>query len=196
MKASNITYMDFLFETYKKNFRIKRYSSIDFETIHRYIDNVDKTWFDYIKLDVDQTLESALYAYYNSEDYFDVILIINYKEMLNDMPYSNDKIINDVDNSIEEYTIKLYNQGVKLNTDTINPEISVKNRVTDTEKYRRLGPYQRIKKALDYKYNKLNELNLFIKVPKHQYIHKILNGIREIITAKQEVLELQDLEQN
>lgn len=197
MKAANITYMDIAYEFLNKTYNIKRYSSINLETIHLYLDSIDRSWFEYIKLNVDQTLESALYAYYHSEDYYDLILLINYREMLSDMPYSNDKIINDINSDLEEYAIKLYNQGVSFNTNYIKPETCAQKRIDNPEeliKNRRYGPYQRLSAFLQYKYNKLNSLRIFLKVPKLQYIHKIISGVRDIITTEQEVLELQDLQ--
>lgn len=199
MKSSNITYSDFEYFSLKKMFRIKRYSSIDIEAIHNYIDSIDASWFEYVKIGLDQTIESILYTYYHSEDYYDLILIINYKNLLDDIPYSNDKILNDVNSDLEEYNMKLFNQGVTFNAHSIEPEIYVKNR-TDNEdelqKSRRYGPYQRLKLFLGYKYNQLNNYRLFLKVPKPNYIHKIIGGVRDIITTEQEVLELQDLKSN
>ena len=199
MKANNITYNYFEYRSLNNTFNIKRYSSVDLETINNYLNTIDSSWFEYLKIETDQPMESALYSYYHSEDYYDLILLINYRNLIDGIPFSNDKILNDINNDLEEYNIKLFNQGITFNTFTIEPETCIKSRTDNADelqKNRRLGPYQRLKLILGYKYNKLNNYHLFLKVPKHKYIHKIINGIRDIITTEQEVLELQDLNYN
>jgi hypothetical protein len=197
MKAANLTFNSFEYETLKKIFSIKQYSSIDIDTLHNYLDNIDESWFEYVKIGVDQTIESVLYSYYKSEDYYDLILLLNYRNLLDDIPYSNDKIINDINSDLEEYNIKLFNQGTAFNAFTIEPEIYNQNRLSNPDelkRQRRLGPYQRLKIFLGYKYNQLNSYRLFLKVAKPQYLYKIINDLKDLITTHQEVLELQSYE--
>ena len=94
MKETLMKYDDFNVFNIKNTLKIKNYTSFDIYKIKELLNSLDKNYFAWIKLNEGSLIESALYDYYGDENLYDLIMFINQRDMLFDMPYSYDVILN------------------------------------------------------------------------------------------------------
>lgn len=150
-------------------FRIKNYNSINLYEIKIFLSDLDKNYFVWIKLNTGETIEKAVYDYYGNDDYYDLILFLNEREMLFDMPYSYDYILNSIDAELNNYTYKVFG--------TLKNELSenAKTKLTD---------------RLDNEYSDRNQHCLYMKVIKREYINEIQRKLNEMIENQKDMYSL------
>ncbi len=72
---------------------IPDFSESNFRKIKQLVDRTDKYWFSLIELSDNDTLERVAYEVYGSEDYWDILLLINNMDPLFDMAYDTNTTI-------------------------------------------------------------------------------------------------------
>lgn len=167
MKTEFLTYDDFEIG----NFKIKNYNSFMLSEIRNYLDSLDDNYYTYLKLTDNVLIEKVIFDYYDTENYYDLILFINNREMLYDMPYSYDIILNNIDKDINAYEYKVFG--------TLKNELSEKSK-------------SRLAEKLNSEYIENNKKLLYIKIIKKQYINEILRKITYLVETQKELYSLME----
>lgn len=169
MKETLMKYDDFNVFNIKNTLKIKNYTSFDIYKIKELLNSLDKNYFAWIKLNEGSLIESALYDYYGDENLYDLIMFINQRDMLFDMPYSYDVILNAIDRSISEYEYRVFGNFKK--------ELSEKSN-------------KRLREKLDADYTEKNQKFLYLKVIKREYINEVKRRIYEEIETQKEMYSM------
>ena len=169
MKETLMKYDDFNVFNVKNTLKIKNYTSFDIYKIKELLNSLDKNYFAWIKLNEGSLIESALYDYYGDENLYDLIMFINQRDMLCDMPYSYDVILNAIDRSISEYEYRVFGNFKK--------ELSEKSN-------------KRLREKLDADYTEKNQKFLYLKVIKREYINEVKRRIYEEIETQKEMYSM------
>lgn len=167
MKTEFLIYDDFEIG----NFKIKNYNSFMLSEIRNYLDSLDDNYYTYIKITDNVLIEKVIFDYYDTENYYDLILFINNREMLYDMPYSYDIILNNIDKDINAYEYKVFG--------TLKNELSEKSK-------------SRLVEKLNSEYIENNKKLLYIKIIKKQYINEILRKITYLVETQKELYSLME----
>ena len=129
------------------DYLVSDYTSKDFSNISELEILNDETWFDYYLLKDSETLENVSYKVYSNPDYWDIILLINAKDPLNDLAFSYDMILTSVEQKLIDYQTK-YNNTNQSFLDTLKELLlndatlkNDKNRVIKLIKPSRLGEF-------------------------------------------------------
>lgn len=169
MKETLMKYDDFNVFNIKNTLKIKNYTSFDIYKIKELLNSLDKNYFAWIKLNEGSLIESALYEYYGDENLYDLIMFINQRDMLFDMPYSYDVILNAIDRSISEYEYRVFGNFKK--------ELSEKSN-------------KRLREKLDADYTEKNQKFLYLKVIKREYINEVKRRVYEEIETQKEMYSM------
>lgn len=169
MKETLMKYDDFNVFNVRNTLKIKDYTSFDIYKIKELLNSLDKNYFAWIKLNEGSLIESALYDYYGDENLYDLIMFINQRDMLFDMPYSYDVILNAIDRSISEYEYRVFGNFKK--------ELSEKSN-------------KRLREKLDADYTEKNQKFLYLKVIKREYINEVKRRIYEEIETQKEMYSM------
>lgn len=169
MKEMLMKYDDFNVFNIKNTLKIKNYTSFDIYKIKELLNSLDKNYFAWIKLNEGSLIESALYDYYGDENLYDLIMFINQRDMLFDMPYSYDVILNAIDRSISEYEYRVFGNFKK--------ELSEKSN-------------KRLREKLDADYTEKNQKFLYLKVIKREYINEVKRRVYEEIETQKEMYSM------
>jgi hypothetical protein len=169
MKETLMKYDDFNVFNVKNTLKIKNYTSFDIYKIKELLNSLDKNYFAWIKLNEGSLIESALYDYYGDENLYDLIMFINQRDMLFDMPYSYDVILNAIDRSISEYEYRVFGNFKK--------ELSEKSN-------------KRLREKLDADYTEKNQKFLYLKVIKREYINEVKRRVYEEIETQKEMYSM------
>lgn len=151
--------------------KVYDYTSLDFNEVIKYLNSLDKSWFEYVKIYEGTTIEKACYDYYNTTDYYDLLLLLNGREMLNDTPYTSDVLIDNTENELKEYEFRVFNDDFESIVNT------TRNRLKDKIE------------------NDLNEKNfslLYIKIIKKNYINEVKKNINDILNTQKDLFSLLD----
>ena len=152
-------------------FNVCDYTSIDLEEVRKYINTLDKNWFEYIKVHENTTIEKVCYDYYETCDYYDLILMLNGRDMLYDMAYTSDVLIDSAEDNLKEYEFKMFGNDYE--------SVYTKTR-------------ERLKDSIEDNLNKKNLGFLYIKIIKKNYINEVKRNITEIINTQKELFKLLD----
>lgn len=169
MKETLMKYDDFNVFNVRNTLKIKNYTSFDIYKIKELLNSLDKNYFAWIKLNEGSLIESALYDYYGDENLYDLIMFINQRDMLFDMPYSYDVILNAIDRSISEYEYRVFGNFKK--------ELSEKSN-------------KRLREKLDADYTEKNQKFLYLKVIKREYINEVKRRVYEEIETQKEMYSM------
>ena len=91
-----------------KTFKVTNYNSVDLAQVKKMLDELDKDYFVWLKVNEGDKIEKVLFDYYKTSDYYDLILLVNSREMVFGMPYSYDVVLNAVDVDIQNYEYKVF----------------------------------------------------------------------------------------
>lgn len=169
MKETLMKYDNFNVFNVRNTLKIKDYTSFDIYKIKELLNSLDKNYFAWIKLNEGSLIESALYDYYGDENLYDLIMFINQRDMLFDMPYSYDVILNAIDRSISEYEYRVFGNFKK--------ELSEKSN-------------KRLREKLDADYTEKNQKFLYLKVIKREYINEVKRRVYEEIETQKEMYSM------
>jgi hypothetical protein len=153
------------------NTKVYDYNSIDLSKVSEYINSLDKSWFEYMKTQPNTNIEKICYDYYDDTDYYDLILFINGRDMLHDMAYDSDTIIDQVENSIKDYEFAIFG----------NDQDSIVNTTRD-----------KLKASIESNQDEKNLKLLYIKLIKKRYINEVKRNIDEIISNQKDMFRLVD----
>ena len=64
------------------NFNITDYTSTGLNKIRSYLNTLGNSYFVYLKVEENTKIEKVCYDYYNNTNYYDLILLLNNKEMI------------------------------------------------------------------------------------------------------------------
>lgn len=85
---SVINFTDRIIETTQ----LEDYFTFDLKKVLQYVDTCTENYFDWYQIQDDDKLERISLELYGDPDYWDILLIINGKDALFDMPYSFDTV--------------------------------------------------------------------------------------------------------
>ena len=160
------------FDTFEiGNTNVYDYNSIDLSEVSEYINSLDKSWFEYVKVQANTNIEKVCFDYYNDTDYYDLILFINGRDMIYDMVYDNDVSIDRVENTIKEYEFRVFN----------NDRDSIVNNTRN-----------KLKEQLEHEQDEKNIRFLYIKLIKKVYINDVKHNIDEIVSKQKDLFRLVD----
>ena len=149
-----------VYKNYKdiKDYQVRDYTSLDLRFIienkelSEFLNDRDNVFF--VNIDNNSLLEEISYRYYNNENYWDIILLINHLDPLFSLPFDFDLIYNLAENITENY----------FSTDKYDP---YSGKYTDETKLRLFN-------ILKEKLNKQNEINRTIKLLRQERIQDFL----------------------
>lgn len=164
-----ISYDEFSLEGSSSNFNIKDYNSVNLTKIKSYLNSLDNSYFVYLKVEVGAKIEKVCYDYYNNTNYCDLIMMINGRNMIYDMPYSYDIILEAIEKDIDRYRSKVFRNTFDKLSDRA---------------------YNDLEKSLSNKYNSENSKFLYIKAIRNTMIPIVLSSIKEITKNYQDNINL------
>ena len=159
-----INYDEFVIEESKSNFSVKDYNSISITKIKSYLKSLDSSYYVYLKV---------LYDYYKNTDYCDLIMLMNNREMIYDMPYSYDIILEAIENDIDRYRSKVFGNNFGKLSDRA---------------------YKDLEESLTNKYNNDSTRFLYIKTIRDTMVPIVLSEIRKITNSYQDNINLVNME--
>jgi hypothetical protein len=133
-------------------YNFEDYFSIDFNKVADYVNSCPKDWFDWYQLQDNSKLEKVALDIYGDSDYWDILLVINKKLALFDMPYDYDALMNMVDYKVTEYIKEIYKKNIPVNA------------------------YNAMVKALKEKYIAENETFRIIKIVRPSKMQAFIQG--------------------
>lgn len=151
------------------DFSITNYNSIDLSEIKNYLNGLPNSWFKYLKIHEGAKIEKVLFDYYNTDDFYDLILFLNNRDMVFDMPYSYDVIIDAVEKDINEYQYKVFGNTVE--------QLSEK-------------AYEHLKNKLDKHYSSNNEKFIYLRIITSDKIDTVRRKIQNILTTQKEMYSI------
>jgi hypothetical protein len=104
-------------------FKYSDYTSRNFRTILTMPELSDTTYFDYLISGVDQTVEQISYELYGTADYWDLLILINDRDPLFDIPYNFDVLSELARKKIEKYTAKYSGNFDQTNIDVLEARV-------------------------------------------------------------------------
>lgn len=169
---NSLEFTSFELSSNNTTFNITNYNSMCLNKIKIYLQNIDKANLLYLKVDNDAKIEKICLDYYGNTDYYDLLLIINQREMVFDMAYSNDIILSAIESDIENYRNKVFKDPYK------DFSVLSKNNLTN---------------VLYKEYEEKNSKLKYIKVINADYISTVITDINKIIATYQDNITLLDL---
>lgn len=166
MDKDLLNFENFIIKTGKSDFSISNYNSIDLSEVRNYLDGLPDFWFTHLKIHEGSKIEKVLYEYYKTDNFYDLILFLNKRDMVFDMPYSYDVIIDAVEKDIAEYQYKVFGNTI----DQLSEKASL-----------------RLKEKLDNSYSKNNEKYIYLKVITTDKINIVRRKIENILTTQKEM---------
>lgn len=155
------------------NFNITDYTSAGLNKIRSYLNTLDNSYFVYLKVEENTKIEKVCYDYYNNTNYYDLILLLNNKEMVYDMPYSYDIILEAIEKDIDRYRSKVFKNTFEKFSDMA---------------------YNDLENSLSEKYNKNNSKFLYIKAIKINLIPIVLSEIYKLAAEYRDNINLVNME--
>jgi len=169
MDKSICDFDDFEIDGSNYNYKIKNFNSIDLTEIKEYLLGLPEIYFTYLKVVEGTKIEKVLWDYYLEEDLYDLILLLNNREMIFDMPYSYDVVSSKVDTQLLDYEFKVFGNTIG--------ELSPQAR-------------ERLRKKLDDQYSENNNKFVYLKAIKRTYINTVRRTIAEIIETQKEMYSI------
>ena len=136
-----------------------------------YLNSLPSNYFKYLKVEQGAKIEKLCFDYYKNTNYYDIILILNNRDMIYDMPYENDIILDAIDSDIENYKQKVFNDPYKKLSDR---------------------SYKDLYNKLDIFYNTKNLKFQYLKVIDVNLIPEVISDINEIVEKYQNNIEILD----
>ncbi len=167
----------FEFDTFTLNsknstFNIKNYNSMCLNKIKTYLQGLSSKYLLYLKVENDSKIEKICTDYYGTDNYCDLILLINQRDMVFDMAYSNDIVLSAIESDIEQYRNKVFKDPYKQFSKTA---------------------YDKLYKKLSDEYYNNNNKFKYIKVINSAHISSVIIDINNIISSYQDNIKLLDL---
>ena len=166
-----LNYLNFEIYNGLKILKIFNYNSICKNKIKVYLNSLPSNYFKYLKVEQGAKIEKLCFDYYKNTNYYDIILILNNRDMIYDMPYENDIILDAIDSDIENYKQKVFNDPYKKLSDR---------------------SYKDLYNKLDIFYNTKNLKFQYLKVIDVNLIPEVISDINEIIEKYQNNIEILD----
>lgn len=163
-----IDYNDFIIEG-STNFNIKDYNSVNTTKIKNYLNSLDNSYFVYLKVEIGSKIEKVCFDYYKNTNYCDLIMLINDRDMIYDMPYSYDILLEAIENDIDRYRSKVFR--------------NTHDKLSDRS-------YKDLENSLSKEYDSANSKFLYIKAIRNTMIPLVLSNIKEITKNYQNNINL------
>lgn len=87
---------------------ITDYTSVDHVKVRQFVDGLSPTMFDWYQLQNNSNLEKVALDLYGNPDYWDILVVINHRNPLFELPYDYDTITSMVENKVAAYASKVY----------------------------------------------------------------------------------------
>ena len=152
-----------------KTFKVTNYNSVDLVQVKKMLDELDKDYFVWLKVNEGDKIEKVLFDYYKTSDYYDLILLVNSREMVFGMPYSYDVVLNAVDVDIQNYEYKVFG--------------NLKESLSEKSK-------SRLVEKIDSQYTSDNKQFLYLKVIKNEHINYVKRKIIDMINTQKDMYSI------
>ena len=107
-----------------------------FKTIYEYVEQCDEDFFDWVQIQNNVTLEKLALDFYGNANYWDVLLVINQKNPLFEMPFDFDSLSTMAEDKIDSYIREIYNNDIPVSIYNIMYEKYKNDLVLLNEEYR------------------------------------------------------------
>lgn len=91
-----------------ENYQLNDYTSMKFNELRIFIDTLPATMFDWYQLQNNVAIEKVALDLYGNADYWDILLLVNARSPLIEMPYDFDTISAIVEDKIAKYITDVY----------------------------------------------------------------------------------------
>lgn len=152
-----------------KTFKVTNYNSVDLTQVKKMLDGLNKDYFVWLKVNEGDKIEKVLFDYYKTSDYYDLILLVNNREMMFGMPYSYDVVLNAVDVDIQNYEYKVFG--------------NLKESLSEKSK-------NRLVEKIDNQYTSDNKQFLYLKVIKNEHINYVKRKIIDMINTQKDMYSI------
>lgn len=168
-----ISYNEFVLDNGSSHFNIKDYNSVSLSKIKNYLNSLENYYFVYLKVEVGAKIERVCFDYYNNTNYYDLVMLINDRDMVYDMPYSYDIILEAIEKDIDRYRSKVFRNNV--------------DKLSDRS-------YRDLEESLTNKYNSNNSKFLYIKAIRNSMIPIVISNIKAITNDYQDNVNLVNMD--
>lgn len=110
-----------------ENLNLEDYFSLNPYKLIAFNETIDETFFDYYQIKDDDLIEKISYDLYSDENYWDLLLVINQKNPLFDMVYSEDTVMKMTDDFVDLYPGKISDNHKAFLVDYYNNKAIEKN---------------------------------------------------------------------
>lgn len=118
------------------NYSLSDYFSLSLNDIQEYIDSCPKNWFELYRLGNITNLEKVALDIYSDPDYWDIILIVNKRNPLFDLPFEFDVLIERAEKKVMEYADTVYAGALPTDIETTMIDAYLSKFDTDNELFR------------------------------------------------------------
>lgn len=96
-------------------YKVSDFTSVDLSEINTFVDN-NPDLFDWHQLQNNTNIEKVALDLYGDPDFWDILLVINNRQPLTELPYDFDVISNVVDQRIDDYIKEVYIEDLPVLT--------------------------------------------------------------------------------
>lgn len=89
-------------------YSVSDYLSKDITELLDYIDTFSSDYFSWYQLQNNDSIERVAQDIYGNADYWDILLLVNRKNPLVDMPYHFDAVYNNAEATVQDYSDDIY----------------------------------------------------------------------------------------
>lgn len=116
------------------NYDVEDYFSMDFNKLSEYIDSCPSSWFDWYQIPNNSKIEKISLDIYGDANYWDILILINHRNPIFDMPYEYDTLYDLAEDRINEYINDVYvNKSLDETAKTIMIEAYKERLVAENE---------------------------------------------------------------
>lgn len=102
MSMSLMKSEDFTDSSEFKNTVVYNFRTLDFSDLTDFLSSNPEA-FEYVNVDANHKIETVAQRRYSDKNYWDLLLLLNDKNMIEDMPKTNDLLIDEINEKVENY---------------------------------------------------------------------------------------------
>lgn len=119
-----------------ENYEISDYTSMDFVKIKAFVSSLPESMFSWYQIQNNVTIEKIALDLYGNADYWDVLLLINSRSPLFEMPYDFDAISVSTEDKVSAYISEVYGSELPANVYSAMYTAFEEKMTSEVEEYR------------------------------------------------------------
>jgi hypothetical protein len=119
-----------------KNYDLEDYQTLNLIKVFEYVESCNDNLFTWHQLQNNDKLEKVSLDLYNNPDYWDILLVINRRNPLIELPYDTDTLLEFAARKTENYINDVYGKDISQETLEVLTATYEKKFIEDAEKFR------------------------------------------------------------